>query len=332
MPYPRYRQIDHDQTPYYHLISRCVRRAFLCGVDYSTGQSYEHRKGWVEARLIHLSKVFSVGILAYAVMENHTHLVVMINQKQAAQLSDAEVMRRWLQVSNGCAKSKRFAETGTYPDKETEVWLKKHVNEYRKRLTSISWLMKLLNEYIARKANKEDECTGHFWEGRYKSQALLDFTAVISCMVYVDLNPFRAKAVKKPEYAKFTSLHKRSEAFKKGCQPHFLTPFLPNRKKANIGNIDFSLDQYLKLVSETASSFDSTDASEWSKSLDPFLDKISVNPKEWLETTQNVENMYSIALGSCENLDLFKKSTGRTRLKGAVNSLKLYKACGLKTH
>ena len=59
-------------------------------------------------------------------------------------------------------------------------------DEYRKRLMSISWFMKLLNEFIARTANKEDEVTGHFWEARFKSQALLDERALLSCMAYVE--------------------------------------------------------------------------------------------------------------------------------------------------
>ena len=59
--------------------------------------------------------------------------------------------------------------------------------------------MKVLNENIAKQANKEDKCTGHFWESRYKSQALLDEQAVLSCMTYVDLNPIRAAMAPTPE-------------------------------------------------------------------------------------------------------------------------------------
>ena len=68
MPRPRSEQVSLTDTCYYHCVSRCVRRAFLCGVDHHSGRSFEHRRDWVEARLHELAGVFCIDVCAYAVM------------------------------------------------------------------------------------------------------------------------------------------------------------------------------------------------------------------------------------------------------------------------
>lgn len=68
MPKPRYSQVSLDATPFYYCISRCVRRAFLCGVDSVSGNSFEHSRGWIENKLIELAGIFSIDLYAYAVI------------------------------------------------------------------------------------------------------------------------------------------------------------------------------------------------------------------------------------------------------------------------
>ena len=97
MPTPRKALVSLEDTLYYHCGSRCLRKAFLCGVDHYTGQSYEHRRGWVESRLLELATVFAIDICAYVLLihkdgSNHLHLVLRIDVELAKHWSDIEVV------------------------------------------------------------------------------------------------------------------------------------------------------------------------------------------------------------------------------------------------
>ena len=211
MPKPRSSQVSLIDTAYYHCVSRCVRHAFLCGTDKYSGTSYEHRRIWVEDKVLWLSSVFAIGICAYAVMSNHVHLVLCVDKDKAVSWSDKQVVGRWHRLHRGTLLSQKFMRNALLSDNEW-ISLKETIVIYRQRLYDISWLMASLSEPIARQANKEDGCTGRFWEGRFKSQALLDDAAVLSCMAYVDLNPIRAKMAETPETSQHTSIKKRTEA------------------------------------------------------------------------------------------------------------------------
>ncbi|CAG9000408.1 MAG: hypothetical protein CENE_02403 [Candidatus Celerinatantimonas neptuna] len=228
MPKPRRQQISLSDTPYYHCVSRCVRRAFLCGEDALTGKSYEHRRGWIEARLLFLANIFALDICAYAVMGNHVHVVLHINEAKAQNWSTLEVLHRWYQLHQGTRFTQQF-EQGEPLTPFALKLVEASVQTYRDRLMDISWFMRELNEPIARQANAEDNCTGRFWEGRFKSQVLLDETALAACMAYVDLNPVRAAISQTPETSDFTSVKKRVETAKQQkSQPKQLYPFVGN--------------------------------------------------------------------------------------------------------
>ncbi|MFT4764860.1 MAG: hypothetical protein ACI9OH_001963 [Oleispira sp.] len=103
MPKPRKSLIAVESTSYYHCVARCVRRAFLCGIDSVSGHNYEHRRVWLEDRLLELPKVFAIDIAAYAVMSNHYHVILHINTARAKNWSDYEVVERWHKLFNGSA-------------------------------------------------------------------------------------------------------------------------------------------------------------------------------------------------------------------------------------
>ena len=90
-----------EDTPYYHLISRCVRRSYLCGVDHTTGKSYEHRRQWIEDRLRILSSLFAIDLCAYSVMPNHIHIVAKVCPAQSENWTTEELLQRWTNLYRG---------------------------------------------------------------------------------------------------------------------------------------------------------------------------------------------------------------------------------------
>jgi REP element-mobilizing transposase RayT len=213
MTSPRAVLVSLDDTPWYHCASRCVRRAFLCGDDALTGMSFDHRRGWIAERIKQPAGVFAVDVAAYAVMSNHYHIVVRIDRERALEWTLEEVLERWTQLFSGpllvmrYLSAERAQMTGAELSKVEDLGVK--YLKYRSRLHDLSWLMRTLNEHIARRANAEDGVTGRFWEGRFKSQALLDEKALLAAMAYVDLNPVRAGIAETPEASDHTSIQER---------------------------------------------------------------------------------------------------------------------------
>ncbi len=250
MPRPRRTQISLEDTPYYHCCSRVVRRAFLCGDDAYSGKNYDHRRGWVESLLFELEAVFAIDVAAFAIMSNHLHLVLHIDIETANRWTDREVLEQWHKLFKGDELTRKFTQ-GELIEAHEVPRLRHTIAIFRSRLCDISWFMRCLNEPIARQANQEDNCTGRFGEGRFKSQALLDEAAVLTCMAYVDLNPIRAKMANTPEQSAHTSIRLRIQAALKCEQPAKLLPFIGNECDNQRSGIAFGLKDYLELVDDT---------------------------------------------------------------------------------
>jgi hypothetical protein len=161
MTRPRKELVSLADTPYYHISSRCVRRGFLCGYDAHSKRDYEHRRQWIEDRIRLLASLFAIEICSYSVMSNHYHLVVKLAPEQAEPWSDDEVIDRWLSLYKGPLLVQRHRAGGVLDDAEQEV-VRDVCQQWRERLTNLSGFMGCLNQPIARRANKEDNCTGHF--------------------------------------------------------------------------------------------------------------------------------------------------------------------------
>lgn len=310
MTTPRRQIVDPAVAGFYHCVSRCVRRAFLCGEDPYSGRSFEHRKAWVESRLLELAQWFAIGIYAYAVMSNHVHVVLRIDPSISNAWSPEEVARRWVGVFPARVNGEvDHAATKLRAQALAEDPIK--VAVCRERLASVSWLMRCLCEPIARRANREDGCTGRFWEGRFKCQALLDDTAVLACMTYVDLNPVRAGVVQTLAQSTHVSIQRRV-----ALQTSW--PGDPLGPVAGCGHADalpIREVDYLALASWTAESV-RFGAPEDSAVLPVNVKRVIGEPTLWSRRVLGIERDHYRAIGAVAALLAKAEAMGQRWLKG----------------
>lgn len=325
-------QVDLEATPYYHCISRCVRRAFLCGDDAYSGRTFDHGKKWIVDRLRNLSSIFAIDVCAYAVMSNHFHLVLRVNRERGLAWSDEEVALRWGKLFKGAK-----AQLDLLGPQQRQLRLA----EWRERLTSLSWMMRSLNEHIARRANREEKCTGRFWEGRFKSQPLVDEGALLTCMAYVDLNPVRAGVRTRLETAEFTSIEVRlreaaqrfdlAEQVRDGAHAESIsaTGLLPFAEQAGPGEAAVSMLflDYIALLEWTGRVARLTGPSGRLRGAPPaLLERFGIQPEAWLQT-MCVSGLRAYgALGRSSSLRALADRHGKRWIKGQRLARRLFAA------
>lgn len=309
MTRPRSELVSLDTTPYYHCISRCVRRAFLMGTD-EHGRCFDHRKSWLVARIKFLAEIFAVNIAAYAVMNNHYHLVLHIDKARADSWDDDEVCRRWGRLYRGPDLLQRYLAgeaLASCEHKELNVL----VRSWRARLSCLSRFMACLNYVIALRANKEDGVTGRFWEGRFKSQALKDETALLACMAYVDLNPVRAGVAADLPTSEFTSIqdrilratHKTSKSPKPRLMPFAETE---RQERANAA-LPFRYRDYLQLVDWYGRSRHPQKRGFITGKTPLLLARLGLTATQWGLLSREIEKESSTLLHGLEKLEVLER-------------------------
>lgn len=319
--------VDSETPGFYHCTNRCVRRAFLCGVDEETKMDYSYRKAWLENRMIQLCSIFAVDIYAYAVMSNHYHMVLYVEPLAPLSWSDEMVAEKWLLAFPGRFVDSKYAQQRELK-KQAIIADKEKLETYRKRLGSLSWFMGRLNEPLAKKSNQEDCCTGRFWEGRYSSQALLDEAAVFSCMAYVDLNPIRSDITERLEESEHTAIKKRIESLKT-IVPLDVQKALDEKitcinEKIKSKQLPMTLKHYIDLVEYTGKSIKYPDKTSMPSSIQSTLSSLNLQPNHWLKQIENFGEHYCHVVGPIDLIRKKAKKLKRKYLRGMLSAKLLY--------
>ena len=191
--------------------------------------------------------------------------------------------------------------------------------------------MKSLNEHLARRANAEDQCTGKFWVGRFKSQALLDEAGLLTAMTYVDLNPIRAGIAATPEESEFTSIYGRIRALgTREVALHEATnviavplrPFVTGTPDE--AGIPYPLRDYLELIDWTGRCVRDDKRGFIDERLPAIAQRLNIDAEAWKCAMRSRENVFGRAMGKLDHMRLHARTLGQSWVRGLRSSSKLY--------
>lgn len=277
--------MDRSKSSMYHIYCRCVRRAYFMGKDDVTGKDYSHRRKWVKERVEYLAAFFAIDIFFVGFLSNHFHIVLRNLPEMVEAWSDEDVVRRSCKIF-----PYKFKRLGVKGEEPTSQQLKEFerdkelITELRKRLADPSWFVRQLNQRIALLANREDDCSGHFFEGRFGGEPISSLFALVICGLYVDLNEYAAGLASSIETSTGSSIYFRlqgrnkrqagdAQAFK---EDGFLCPLfsmdeeqgyppagtLQGLRASDKALFEFSLDQYVDCLQLLVSQLDAARADD----------------------------------------------------------------------
>lgn len=322
MALPRSKYVKDDQIGVYHCTSRCVRRAFLCGFDARSGRDFSHRRQWLADRLQFLASIFAVDVCSFGIMHDHHHETLRTRPDIADSWTDQEVAQRWITLFPH-RRSRKKHQTSN-PRILDILSSPNRIATLRRRLSSLSWFMRCLNEPIARAANKEDQVKGRFWESRFKCTVLLDHASIITAMAYVDLNPVRARIAPSPEDSDFTSIQLRIRAWcDHDSSPSSYTP--PDAWLCHIGPtphnrgiLNINPLEYFDFVDHSGRIFRPDKPGVIDPRLQPILVRLGIQPDTWPKTISQFNSIFSLAAGTPSSLRRFADRIGSQWVKGSA--------------
>jgi len=270
----------------------------------------------LKARLLKLATVFSIKLAAFAIMENHYHVVLKVDRASSEKWTETEVIQRWHQIFKGNELSQRFMKGEALGAEETQS-LARSVKRWRLALSDISWFMRCTKEPLARKSNREDGCKGRFWEGRFHSQALLDTSALVACMAYVDLNPMRAQMGKFPESDPFTSLYQRAAVVSPEhtgvSELHSGLLYIDTHGEHEKDPVlPLSTAEYLELIDIAARQSRPGKSGKLANTARPVLERLGITKASWLDLELRFRDHFHVLVGSSASLKNACEILGQT--------------------
>ncbi len=337
--------VRQGQPGIFHVCSQCVRQAFLLGIDRTTGRDYTHRRQWFLDRLQLLTANFMVDVGFAAILSNHFHLVLRTNPRLVNRMGTWEVARRWLRVYPG----KRVLEGPWIEPSEEQVKAlaqdKEKIAKIRKRLSNVSWFMSALCEFIARKANREDDCKGRFFAGRFACREITSDGGLLICGMYVDLNQIRAGEAATPESSIYCSIAWRIAAGAKTgrkkqreshsadewlapltLEPEHLgeVPCESGRRASDKGLLSMSFKEYLKLLDWVGRQVSTDKKGAIPSGLAPILQRLGIQSAELVETVENLTRRFRRMIGPAEQMSARAAEAGRKWFQGQRHARRVF--------
>lgn len=335
-------KIDPSEVQIVHAISRTTRACKLFGDDPLSGNNYDHRKGWIEELIKRFAANFAIDVLSYSVLSTHHHQMLRSRPDIVDHWDDTEVARRWLMICPERKDEDGNPMTPSNAEMDTIRNCPERLAEIRLRLSDVSWWMRLINQRVAQRANREDGKKGHFFEERFKGIPVIDEESVLACAVYVDLNWIRACLADTLELSDYTSAQRRVESLEAEAQERVLSEEAQRLRKqladsflapvdlceadaepgpqpsengarcSDKGFLPMSSAEYLELLDWSARQMASGKPGRTPDDLPPILQRMGLSPTVWLEVVANFDALFITMAGLPEHIDQERgKQTGR---------------------